>query len=170
MLSKRIRTDYSPGWYYTGVFLFLCYVTFVCIFSVSVFESWRFFTNKSRSMAPTIDTHSLMLVVKQPSYNVGDIISFYSLESDKVEIITHRIIRLGGNVYITKGDANEATDQTKVVPRLIIGRTVFVIPKLGSYISFVKTGAGLWFTILLPTALIICKELFEIYSEFKKSA
>lgn len=168
MLSKRIRTDYSPGWYYTFVFFFLCYVILVCVFSVSVFESWRFFTNKSRSMAPTIDTHSLMLVVKQPSYNVGDIISFYSLESDKVEIVTHRIIRLGGNVYITKGDANEATDQTKVVPRLIIGRTVFIIPKLGSYISFVKTGIGLWLTILLPSALIIYKELSVIYSEFKK--
>lgn len=119
-------------------------------------------------MAPTIDTHSLMLVVKQPSYNVGDIISFYSLESDKIEIITHRIIRLGGNVYVTKGDANEATDQTKVVPRLIIGRTVFVIPKLGSYISFVKTGAGLWFTILLPAGLIMLREIWSIIEEVRE--
>lgn len=119
-------------------------------------------------MSPTIDTGSLLLVIKKPSYKANDIISFYSLESDKVEIITHRIVRLGGNVYITKGDANEATDQKKVVPRLIIGSVSLTIPKLGYIITALKSPAGIWFAVILPAILIVLKEVVSILQELTK--
>jgi len=50
-----------------------------------------------------------------------------------------------------------------VVPRLIIGKVVLIIPYLGYPIAFAKTKIGLWFLILLPAGLIIFVEIFKIY-------
>ena len=113
-------------------------------------------------MSPLINPGSITLVVKQPSYIIGDIISFYTITDDKVNIITHRIVNAGGNVYITKGDANSAVDETTVLPRLVIGKVYMIIPYLGLFISFAKTGIGLWLTILIPAIWIIGVEIYEI--------
>jgi len=113
-------------------------------------------------MSPLINPGSITLVVKQPSYIIGDIISFYTITDDKVNIITHRIVNDGGNVYITKGDVNSAVDETTVLPRLVIGKVYMIIPYLGLFISFAKTGIGLWLTILIPAIWIIGVEIYEI--------
>ncbi|MEI7653403.1 MAG: signal peptidase I [bacterium] len=168
MRSKHVHTSYVSGWYFKAVLFYLIFTLLLIVFTTSSFESWRFFTEKSQSMSPTIDTGSLLLVVKKPSYEVNDIISFYSLEAEKVEIVTHRIIRLGGNVYVTKGDANEATDQKKVVPRLIIGSVALTIPKLGYIITALKLPAGIWFAVILPAILIVIKEVISILQELTK--
>jgi signal peptidase len=102
------------------------------------------------------------VVKKSPEYNVGDIISYYAKINGKEEIVTHRIFRIGGNVYLTKGDANQALDEEKIVPRLIIGKVVLVIPYLGYLIGFAKTKIGLWLLIVLPALFIILSEVIMI--------
>jgi signal peptidase len=113
-------------------------------------------------MRPTIKKGSLVFTVKQKYYFPGDIITFYDRTSGRELIITHRIYRIGGNVYLTKGDANIAIDKKPVLPRLIIGRVFLIIPFLGYFVSIIKNPIGTIFFILLPAIMIIANELKKI--------
>src|SRR3989344_4672540 len=123
--------------------------------------SLRFMTSTTYSMAPLIFPSDLTVVreLYMDSYNVGDIISFYRYLDGKQTIVTHRIDSLGGNVYITKGDANDVIDRQIVRPRLIIGKAVLVIPKVGTYVKLLKSDVGTFVLIILPAAYIIVTEL-----------
>lgn len=140
----------------------------VIIFSVKIFNNIRSFTNKFSSMNPVINTGTIIIVKKYDQYKVGDIITYDSLDNGKEEIITHRILRLGGNVYVTKGDANQAFDREIVLPRLVIGKVILIIPYLGYFVSFAKGSIGIWLIIVFPAILIISSELYKINIEVKK--
>ena len=133
--------------------------------------SLRFMTSTTYSMAPLIFPSDLTVVreLYMDSYNVGDIISFYRYLDGKQTIVTHRIDSLGGNVYITKGDANDVIDRQIVRPRLIIGKAVLVIPKVGTYVKLLKSDVGTFVLIILPAAYIIVTELrkMKLYTHQK---
>lgn len=149
--------------YYTLVGCYLIYILVVVLFSANWFDYVRSFTNISDSMSPAIDTGSVTVVQKFPTYNVGDAIAYYSESDGAEEIVTHRIMSIGGNVYTTKGDANQVADREIVRPRLVIGRVVWIVPYLGYLIRFAKSVPGTWLTIILPAALLIGAELLKIF-------
>ena len=128
----------------------------------------KLYSSKWRSMEPAIYTGSLLIVQTLPDYNVGDIITYYAQIDNKEEIITHRIYRIGGNVYTTKGDANEAIDEQLIIPRLIIGKTIGIIPKMGSYLMFLRSSTGLIICITIPMIIIINVEVFTIFGILEK--
>lgn len=120
-------------------------------------------------MNSIIDTGSIVMVRKLDAYQAGDVISYYVQNEGKEEIVTHRIIREGGNVYVTKGDANQVVDREVVRPGLVIGKAILIIPYLGYYTSFAKGSVGLWLVIILPAVVIVAAELYKIYFELKKN-
>lgn len=128
----------------------------------------NFFTNISNSMLPEINTGSLTMVNKLPEYIPGDIITYYAKINGKAAIITHRILWIGGNVYVTKGDANQVADREVVEPRLVIGKVIFIIPYLGYVMSFIKTPSGILSVIILPTVVIISTELYKLRPFIRK--
>lgn len=115
-------------------------------------------------MLPSINRGSLSIVEKRPStsYDIGDIISFYAQINNREEIITHRVYALGGNVYITKGDNNEAIDAETVRPRMIIGRVIVNIPYLGYWATFLKSGLGNVMFVIIPAIVFIMFEVINI--------
>jgi len=119
-------------------------------------------------MNPSIDSGSITIVKKMDMYEVGDVISYYYDSNNTEEIISHRIIQIGGNVYITKGDANLGIDAQGVVPRLIIGKVVMIIPYLGYIVSFAKSTLGVWITIIAPACFISGTELTKVWIALKK--
>jgi signal peptidase I len=125
--------------------------------------NFNVFTNTSNSMSPIINNGSLSVVKAQPanSYEVGDVITFY--QADLQKEVTHRIYRLGGNMYVTKGDYNEAIDAQPVNPRLVIGRVIMVIPFLGYWATFIKSQIGVSLIIVLPATIIVLTELSNIF-------
>jgi signal peptidase len=148
--------------YRVFVLLYVLFTFSVGIISSNIIPGIHIYTNKSGSMDPIINTGSLIVVRKQAIYEVGDVVSYNALAEGKGIIISHRIVGIGGNVYLTKGDANTAVDRETVVPRLIIGKVVLVIPYLGYIVSVVKSTLGVLFTILLPASAIILVELTSI--------
>ncbi len=136
------------------------------IFSALNLGGVRFFTNKSYSMAPAVPKGSLSIVMGLPYYDPGDIIVYYALINHHEEIISHRIYRIGGNVYLAKGDNNLGIDPTIILPRLIIGKVFFVIPYIGDYIAFIKNPLGLFTFIYFPAFFIISYELYKIKKMF----
>ncbi len=167
MLDK-IKKYLDSGFYSLFAAVYMIFVFLVIIFSANIFGSWRSFTNKSDSMNPAIDRGSLTIVKSFPKYNVGDAISYYAKNGDQEEIITHRVIDIGGNVYTTKGDANNVADRELVKPRLIIGKVVFIIPYLGYAIAFAKSLIGTWLCIIIPAMIILGSELIRIFFELEK--
>jgi len=157
------------NYYYIFVGFYLCFIFIVIIFSLHLFGNFYSFTNKSNSMYPSINEGSITIVKKMDNYHVGEIISYYSKTNGKEEIITHRIMRIGGNVYLTKGDANLGYDAPIVLPRLIIGKVILIIPYLGYIISFAKSTSGLWVSIIIPAALIIYIEIVKIVRILKNT-
>jgi len=152
------------NYYYYFVVVYLLFTVMVTIFSLHLFGDYYSFTNQSKSMDPTINSGSITIVKKMAVYRLGDIISYYQKNS-KAEIVTHRIVQIGGNVYVTKGDTNLGSDPPIVLPRLIIGKVILIIPYLGYVIGFAKSAFGLWLTIIIPAIFIIIVELTKIKRE-----
>lgn len=150
------------------IFAYLFYILFILAFSINWFGRLRSFTNKSNSMSPAITTGSIIVVKKFSQYQVGDMISYYSQIEGREEIVTHRLMSIGGNVYTTKGDANEVADREIVRPRLVIGRVVWTIPVLGHLLSFAKSFWGMWLSIVLPAIIIIIGQLFRIIKNWSQ--
>jgi len=103
------------------------------------------------SMQPQIPQGSVVYTEKvQPGELAeGDVITF-RLHGGAV--VTHRIdeIDADGDI-ITKGDANNVTDQGSITHSQVIGRVKFHLPYLGSVIAAIKTRNG----ILAVTGVLI---------------
>lgn len=158
------RIGYSK-WYSVIISLFVLNVSTYILFSTGVFGRIRMFTHFSDSMLPTINNGSITVVQKQrsSSYDTGDIITFYSLINGKEDIVTHRVYKVGGNVYLTKGDNNNAIDKEPVIPRLIIGKVILIIPYIGYWITILKTIPGAFAFIIIPGIVIVYSELANIF-------
>lgn len=121
---------------------------------------------QSGSMEPVIKTGSVILIKKQDTYNVGDIISFMEAGSDST---THRVTKTtvvkGKEIFNTKGDANQGEDREAVGVDNILGKTVFSMPYLGYIMAFTKTQQGFIFLIVVPATIIVFSEILNIKKE-----
>ena len=95
---------------------------------------YSFFKVTTGSMDPTIKENDIIIVSTNETYNVNDIITY----RDDANFITHRIITMDGNTLITKGDANNATDQ-EVNKSDVIGKVVKIFSGLGIWQSIFTT-------------------------------
>ncbi len=95
-------------------------------------------------------------------YKVGDVISFVSRNPDSYgKTLTHKIRTVNyapnGNVisYTTYGINTGVNDRAVVSPDTIIGSYSGKIPKVGNILSYLKTPAGYYLSILTPSVLLI---------------
>jgi len=118
---------------------------------------------QSGSMEPTIKTGSAVLIKKQDTYSIGDVISFVEGGKDST---THRVTKTATinnkEVFNTKGDANQAGDREAISIDNVLGKTVFTVPYLGYIVAFTKTQKGFIFLIVVPAVIIIFSEILNI--------
>jgi signal peptidase len=119
------------------------------------------------SMEPAIPVGGIVVIkpVDPETLKIGDIICFTLTEPTS---ITHRIINITDQGFITKGDANEDTDQWIVKKENVIGKVIFTVPFIGYLGYFVRTPIGFILLILIPASLIIIMEIRNIVKELKK--
>ncbi len=101
------------------------------------------YTVLSGSMAPTYPIGTLVVVKPSDSIAMGDVIT-YQLESGKPDVVTHRVVGLGFSHegeprYTTRGDANEVSDRSQVLPVQVRGEVWYAVPYLG-YVSTLVNG------------------------------
>jgi signal peptidase len=140
----------------------------VIISSFPITGNIKMLTVLSGSMEPTIHTGSVVVIKPVSDYQVGDIITF-----GKTDIpTTHRIAEMkvveGINVYKTKGDANNAEDNTETPQKEVIGKVLFSIPWFGYVVDFIKKPMGLMLVIVIPAVIIVYDQLQKIVKEMKK--
>lgn len=91
------------------------------------------------SMEPAIPVGSIVITKEQSSYEIEDIISF----QEEGAIITHRIISIDRERYITKGDANNVADTEEVQQKQILGKVILMIPLLGYLVMWLMSPFGI---------------------------
>lgn len=148
--------------------VFLLIPLIYLIYSISN-NSLFILTVLSGSMSPTMEPGDVVIVSKVNLGEIkeGDIITF----KEGNNYITHRVIevkRENDIKFITKGDANKDPDQRTVNPEEVIGKVVFIIPKIGYLGIFVRTPAGFILLILIPSLLIIFYEIKNILKHSKQ--
>lgn len=129
------------------------------------------YTIVSPSMEPVIDVYDVVVNVKvsEPKdVEVGDIITFKSKSSvSEGMTITHRVIEKtetseGKVQFKTQGDNNNGPDAGYVEIENIVGKKIFIIPKLGNLQFLLSSSKGWMFLILLPISYFIIKDVFEL--------
>jgi signal peptidase I len=118
----------------------------------------------SGSMKPAIDVNDAVIVHKERNYEVGDVIMF----REKADYYTtHRIVQVESAGYITRGDANNIDDE-QISKKQIIGKVVFIIPKVGIIQEFLFTPIGFIAVIILGGAIILLSSEIALKRMVKK--
>ena len=105
----------------------------------------------SGSMDPEFSKGDLIVVKETEDFSLNDIVVFESGNS----LVVHRVVGMGGEEIVTKGDANNVADDP-IKSSDVLGRVLFHIPFVGNVVNFIKTPVG---TILLVAAAILLVEI-----------
>ena len=123
----------------------------------------------SGSMEPAISTGDIVVVEKiEPSdARIGDVVSFRSPD-EPGKIVTHRVVdvrAVGEELrFVTKGDANNATERWTIARSGTIGRAKYRVPELGYVTNRIGSAYGRIAFIVLPALLLAALELKRIWS------
>ena len=112
----------------------------------------------SGSMEPDITTGSICFInCRDKVPEAGDIICYKKGELS----ITHRVVTITDEGYVTKGDNNESNDPGTIKQNQIKGTYLFMIPYIGYVVDFMRSSRG----IIILTTIIGCFILMGIYFE-----
>lgn len=175
MSGKRILKAFS-SLMTTVIFLVFLITLFLVIFTKASGGEPNLFgyqlkTVLSGSMEPEIKTGAILSIkeTEDPTvFQTGDIITFNT--EDEI-LVTHRIteVKQSGQVYITKGDANDAADREPVMAANIIGSyTGFTIPYLGYALNFANTREGAALLLVVPGILLLIYSAAVMWRAFRK--
>ena len=117
---------------------------------------YTYFQILTGSMEPAIYQDDIVFVRVTDKIKENDIISF---ENDK-EIITHRVIEVVDDGYVTKGDNNNASDGV-IEKKQVIGKVKWIGKKWGKIKSFILEPV-----VIIPLILVI--GLFSWYMALGK--
>ncbi len=96
--------------------------------SYSSFFGYSMFEVQTGSMADAIHAGDLILVKYQDAINLGDIITY----SHDGEFITHRVIEVYKDTFVTKGDFNNTKDDP-ISKDQVVGKVVKIFPHFGIF-------------------------------------
>ena len=128
---------------------------------------YRAMTIMSGSMEPVLPTGAVVLQerIDPLDARVGDIVTFQSPEADV--LMTHRVrdrrVIEGRVNFITKGDANNTTEEWTVPVDGSLGRVEFVVPGVGYLLVWTRTPAGRIALVGVPAILLGAIELVRIW-------
>ena len=161
LIKKTIRNVLT-----LAVLVILPIVVFTLITSkTNIIAGIQSFVVLSGSMQPTIPVGSIVYTQKQASYQKGDIVAFKSGDVN----VTHRIVDVKDDgSFITRGDANNASDSKTVTVNDILGKELVFLPYIGRLIIFLKTPQGFFPLIIFPITVFIVLELWNLKKEIEK--
>ncbi len=119
-------------------------------------------TVNSGSMEPIISPGDALLVAEMPyaGLEVGDIVTFHH----GGELVSHEIIRKTNNRFITKGSANNYSDEP-IGPEEYCAKVILILPDVGWILSFLSKPYELVLISLLLALLLyghtIINNLYE---------
>lgn len=104
------------------------------------------------SMSDAIEAGDMIIIADSDDYSVGDIVTYFPA-ADTVSV-THRIVRIEGDKFYTKGDANDSEDPDPVFKTQIVGKVVGHLPKVGIVIEWLRTPQGIAFLVAIGVVVV----------------
>lgn len=131
----------------------------LCIFLVSAWLlGWQFHNVQSGSMSPTYPVGSLLVTAQIDAAEVepGMAIVFEDpLEPGR--LVTHRVVGAapGDSLqFVTQGDANAVSDQAPVPARLVRGRVLWQVSRLGALLDWLQWPRSFIVLVIGPGLLL----------------
>ena len=137
--------------------------------SPSIF-GYSFYYVLTQSMEPEIMSGEMILgkSVNPEDLQVGDVITYIGeTGSFKDKIITHKIIEIDNDIFVTQGVANDIPDPA-IYSSQILSRYVATIPVAGKLFSVINSKFGFIFLIVTPLSLLIVNEISIIAKACKE--
>lgn len=107
----------------------------------------------SPSMSGAIEEGDAIIIKNSDSYAVGDVITYFP--ANERFSVTHRIVRIESDKFYTKGDANPSEDPAPVLIGQIAGKVAVKLNKVGYFIEWLKSPAGIIFAALFIMLLFL---------------
>ena len=115
------------------------------------------------SMSGSIEAGDLIIITKSYKYELDDIITYFP--AGESTSVTHRIVRIEGEKYYTKGDANNSEDPDPVFITQIAGKMTGSIPKVGIIIEWLSTWQGIAFIIAVGAVVVAIVTIADGYED-----
>ena len=118
----------------------------------------------SGSMEPTLKVGGILYYEKidLEDFKIDDILVYKT----KDHIISHRIVDIVDDGFITKGDANNSVDNNLINKNQVLGKgTNWSIPYIGYYADFIYTHKYL---LYISLSIIVVDLLNDFYRDHKK--
>jgi signal peptidase I len=84
------------------------------------------------SMNPVYYQGDLVVVTRQPSYGIGDIVAYR--RPGHTDVVLHRIIGGTPSGWVFKGDNNQSVDPTKPVESQLVGKAILHVSQGGTWL------------------------------------
>ena len=156
--------------FFVLIFILLILLNLILLFSKFVLKKeypdilgYSYFEVLTGSMRNEINISDIVIVKSQANYQVGDIITYKS----KNYVVTHRVVKVEENILVTKGDANNISDEP-IYKNQVIGKVVHKIEKAGIYIKVftdIKVIILMFIIIMLIVFIMSEIEMGNNYSE-----
>lgn len=149
-----------------------CFVAAVLLGSlVPIDGNYRFLFVQSGSMEPKVPVGSLVMIVPQVQYSIGDVVTFAPSLKEPEKLVTHRLTGFAdeavGLLYQTKGDANKTADPMPLPGEQIVGKVVFGLPFVGYLLNLLRTPQGFILAVVVPATILIYEEIKKLYQGFR---
>ena len=132
------------------------------------FLNLKIFQVTTGSMEPYMQVDGIVIVKKAAlsDFAVGDVVSFVR----GGDAIAHRVIALTPDGLQTKGDNNHVADTKLVTQEEVIGKCVFVMNWVATFLHRLETPTGIVKVVVLPLLFLIVLFLGVKYLEMVKVA
>lgn len=111
----------------------------------------------SGSMEPEFSKGDLLIIKETSDFGLNDIVVF----EDNQSLVVHRVVGIGKEEVVTKGDANNVADEPISISA-VKGKVIFWIPYLGTIVDFLKTPIGIILVIAAAILLIEVPHMREV--------
>ena len=138
-----------------NIIYILIIILLVGYFILRLSNKIEIYNVETGSMEDNIHRGDYILIYKQNNYKIGDIVTYKINDY----FVTHRIIKIKGNMVTTKGDANNTEDE-KFDKSSIVGKVILVGGILNIVIIYKYTIVGL-ILILYLLSYYLDKEKIE---------
>ena len=169
--SAEVREEYKKRSLLGGLMSILFGLALLLVLTTALTSSrYSFFTVLTGSMQNEIPKGSLILVDKTELQELatGDNITFMR---DRRNAVTHKIVEIfddylesGSRGFQTKGTNNTNPDREIVIEENIIGKVVFVIPRVGTALSWLGDNIHI-ILIMLGVLVVITLTMHSLKSK-----
>ena len=129
--------------------LIIILTLYILLRSVGIVRVYKVLTG---SMELKIHPGDYIVVTNSKNYKVGDIVTY---KQDKY-YITHRIIEMNGNKVVTKGDANNVSDE-EINIKDIVGKYLYKSVLIKYIINYKYIIIGFFIAIFMIKSFLIKK-------------